>query len=233
MISLNVTQMVKKFIGSLKRSPNRQDVFNPWWDVDSQNDINRQCPLIRRKQLSHYLMERLGKAKYLLVGEALGYQGGHFTGIAMTSERMLLGGHEKKGILPEHAFAGIEARRTSKPVIRPRGFTEPTGTIVWGHMIHAGLDPKDFILWNAYPWHPFKPGIGLLSNRTPAPKELSEGRQILMDLIDLARPKIIMAVGEKAFALLIGLGIKSVKVRHPANGGASKFREQFTQAIVL
>ena len=224
--------MIKKFISSLKKSPNRQDVFNPWWAVDPQNDINRLCPSIRRKQLFQYLIERLGKAKHLLIGEALGYQGGHFTGIAMTSERMLLGGHEKKGILPEHAFTGIAARRTSKPGIRREGFTEPTGTIVWGHMIDAGLDPKDFILWNAYPWHPFKPGTGLLSNRTPASNELSEGRQILMDLIALSRPGIIMAVGEKAFTLLTDMGIESIKVRHPANGGASKFRDQFTQALV-
>jgi uracil-DNA glycosylase len=223
--------MIKKFIASLKKSPNRPDVFNPWWDVDARNDINKQCPLVRRKQLSQYLSERVGKAKHLLVGEALGYQGGHFTGIAMTSERMLLGGHEKKGILPEHAFSGIKAKRTSKPGIRPHGFTEPTGTIVWGHMIDAGLDPRDFILWNAYPWHPFKPAIGPLSNRTPSPKELPEGRQILMDLIGFSKPKIVMAVGEKAFALLTAMGIKSVKVRHPANGGASKFRAQFTQAV--
>src|SRR4029453_2717620 len=83
-------QSVERFIGLLKESPSGA-VFNPWWQMDKENDISRNGPGIRRKQLRAYLRERLGKARLVVVGEALGYRGGHFSGIPMTSERMLLG----------------------------------------------------------------------------------------------------------------------------------------------
>ena len=90
--------MINNFLKSLKYSPKRTDVFNPWWETDSENDIDNKGPTIRRQQIFQYLKERIGKAKYLLVGEAIGYQGGHFSGIPMTSERILLGGQKKRGI---------------------------------------------------------------------------------------------------------------------------------------
>ncbi len=223
--------MINNFIESLKYSPKRADVFNPWWETDPENDIDDKGPIIRRQQLFQYLNERLGKAKFLLVGEAIGYQGGHFTGIPMTSERILLGGHVKKGILPEHVFSGIEINRTSKPKLKPQGFTEPTGTIVWGHIIQSNLNPRDFILWNAFPWHPFKPKSGLLSNRTPNNREFQFGIGILTRLIQITKIGNIIAVGEKSFNILNQLGKNCKKVRHPANGGAGKYRKQLTKII--
>jgi hypothetical protein len=82
-------KQVDKFLQLLKASP-AGAVFNPWWEVDEQNDIARTAPMTRRQQLRAYLQQRLGRAKIAIIGEALGYRGGHFTGIPMTSERMLL-----------------------------------------------------------------------------------------------------------------------------------------------
>src|SRR5947207_13804250 len=81
---------VEKFVQLLKKSPSGT-VFNPWWQVDEQNDIGPSAPAIRRKQLRAYLQKRLRKAQLALIGEAVGYRGGHFSGIPMTSERLLLG----------------------------------------------------------------------------------------------------------------------------------------------
>lgn len=78
--------MIESFIKSLKSSPKKSGIFNPWWESDKDHDISNNAPEIRRRQLYHYLCERVKHAKYLLIGEAIGYQGGHFTGIPMTSE---------------------------------------------------------------------------------------------------------------------------------------------------
>ena len=89
-------------------------MFNPWWQIDEENDIGRIAPIIRRQQLRAYVQERLGNAKLAIIGEALGYRGGHFSGIPMTSERMLLG--KQKDDCIERSFR-IKPRRTSKPSV--------------------------------------------------------------------------------------------------------------------
>ena len=83
-------KQLDNFVRLLRASPSGA-VFNPWWQIDQENDIGRIAPIIRRQQLRAYVQERLGRAKLVVIGEALGYRGGHFSGIPMTSERLLLG----------------------------------------------------------------------------------------------------------------------------------------------
>jgi hypothetical protein len=206
------------------------NIFNPWFCRDEENDIDSDSPAVRLLQLKQYLSERKN-AKYLLVGEALGYQGGHFTGIAMTSERILLGKMKHKSITPGHVFSGIEPRRTSIPSVKKDGFTEPTATIVWERLITSGFDMRDFILWNAFPWHPYKPEKGILSNRTPSDKEFEKGKPVMLELLKSVNATKIIAVGEKSRIQLGEMGIDASMVRHPANGGAPKFREQIIKVI--
>src|SRR6201993_2046918 len=126
------------FLQLLRKSPSGA-VFNPWWEVDEQNDSGRHAPAIRRRQLNAYLQERLGKAKFALIGEAIGYRGGHFSGIPMTSERILLGKKKVSGIDPQQILCSVKPRRTSKPAKCPDGFSEPTATIVWSTLLELGL----------------------------------------------------------------------------------------------
>ncbi len=174
-------QSVEQFIQMLKKSPSGA-VFNPWWQVDKRNDIGRNAPDIRRKQLRAYFCERLGNARLAVIGEALGYRGGHFSGIPMTSERILLGKKKDDGIEPAQVVSGITPRCTSKPKKCPDGFSEPTATIVWSALLKLVLSPEQFVLWNAFPWHSFDPRDGMLSNRTPTKKERAAGLSILKDL---------------------------------------------------
>jgi hypothetical protein len=221
---------VENFIRLLKKSPPGA-VFNPWWQVDKQNDMDSNTPVIRRRHLRAYLHTRLGKVKLAVIGEALGYRGGHFSGIPMTSERMLLGKKRDDGITPEHVFFSIKPRRTSKPPECPEGFSEPTATIVWTTLLRLGLKPKQFVLWNAFPWHSFDPRHGMLSNRMPTKKERSAGLSMLEAFLDLFPRDEIVALGNVAASQLQELNVESHRVRHPASGGAKLFRQQIGKIV--
>jgi len=241
-------KQLDRFVQRLKASPSGA-VFNPWWQIDEENDIGRFAPITRRQQLRAYVQERLGRAKLVVIGEALGYRGGHFSGIPMTSERMLLakqkdavaalyerrnldhragdGGHRP----PLQILAGIKPRRTSKPSVCQNGFSEPTATIVWGALLKIGVLPDEFVLWNAFPWHSFDPHRGLLSNRMPNKSEQLSGRPVLKDFLELFPCEQIVALGKIAGAQLEQLGVNAHCVRHPASGGAKLFRQQIAKIV--
>jgi hypothetical protein len=218
------------FLRLLKASPSGA-VFNPWWQIDEENDIGPHSPAIRRKHLAIYFRKRLGKARLLIVGEALGYRGGHFSGIPMTSERLLLGRSKTVRLKSNDFFSDMNPRRTSKPDKCPDGFSEPTATIVWGTLLQHGLDPDQFVLWNAFPWHSFDPRHGMLSNRMPNKSEQAAGLQVLKALLELFQCQRVVALGKIAAAQLEKLSVHAHCVRHPASGGAKLFRQQITGII--
>jgi uracil-DNA glycosylase len=214
----------------LKNSPSGA-VFNPWWQVDKENDVGPHAPGIRREQLRAYLCERLKKARLAVVGEALGYRGGHFSGIPMTSERILLGRKTDAVIEAKDFFSGIKPHRTSKPQKSPDGFSEPTATIVWSTLLRLGLSPEQFVLWNAFPWHSFDPRAGMLSNRTPTTAERSVGIPVLKAFLELFPRNQVVALGRVATSQLEDLDVRAHCIRHPASGGAKLFRQQIARIM--
>jgi len=241
-------KQLDKFLRLLTASPSGA-VFNPWWQIDDENDVSPHSPAIRRKHLAVYFRERLGKARLAIVGEALGYRGGHFSGIPMTSERMLLSKqrdivtalNERRNLLervddggrrpPLQILSGIKPRRTSKPSICLDGFSEPTATIVWGALLKTAVQPEEFVLWNAFPWHSFNPHRGRLSNRMPNKSEQLSGRPVLKAFLELFPCEQIVALGKIAGAQLEQLGVNAQCVRHPASGGAKLFRQQIARIV--
>src|SRR5262249_12948922 len=216
-------KQLDNFLRLLKASPSGA-VFNPWWQVEEENDVGPDAPAIRRKHLAVYFRERIGKARLAIVGEAIGYRGGHFSGIPMTSERMLLGNQQP-------IVAGLKPRRTSKRSVFRDGFSEPTATIVWGALLRLGLKPEHFVLWNAFPWHSFDSRRGILSNRTPGKSERAAGLPVLRAFFELFPCHQVVALGRIAAAQLEQLGIAAHCVRHPASGGAKLFRQQIAEIV--
>ena len=221
---------INDFLRLLKKSPSGA-VFNPWWEVDEENDIGRNAPAIRRNQLRAYLQKRLRTAQLAVIGEAIGYRGGHFSGIPMTSERLLLRRSKTVRLKSKDFFSDMNPRRTSKPEKCSDGFSEPTATIVWGTLLGHGLKPDQFVLWNAFPWHSFDPRHGILSNRMPNKSEQPAGLLVLKAFLRLFQCEQVVALGKIAAAQLEKLNVDARGIRHPASGGAKLFRQQIAELV--
>lgn len=230
---------VKNFIKNLKdfKKTNDDSFFNPWAEKDKY-DINDNQSATRCSNLEKYLMVRKN-AKYVLIAEAPGYQGCHFSGIPMTSERIFETNKygfndEYKRTSDKNKLKGAKlgtGKPVSKKVIR-NGFSEPTATIVWKQMIdELNLKPIDFVLWNSFPFHPYKDDCKL-SNRKPTPKELERTKKILENFLELWKNASIIAVGNVAKETLkVKEYAVSLEIRHPAFGGAREFREKIKKFI--
>ena len=171
-----------------------ENVFNPWRDTDTDYEVGRAVS-IRQEQLMDYLTRRIGRAKILLIAEACGYQGGHFSGIAMTCERMLLNQHPKVTSRMILCREGTRTSRMDSPFItkaaqKEKGFNEPTDSVVWSACLEAGLAPDEFLLWNIFPFHPYKKG-NLLTNRTPTDEELAIGLTYTKERGDTHRSRLL------------------------------------------
>lgn len=224
---------MESFIKSLQEYHGRQ-VFNPWADYDQTYDIGPEAPAIRSANLLRYLQLRRD-AKYLFVAEALGYQGGHFTGMAMTSERILLGCHPL--IQPQAVLGEWQYQRTSNPFCpllkdkqRIEGFNEPTATIMWGELAKKSIVPFKALLWNIFPFHPYRIE-GLLTNRTPSRGELDTGVEYFKRLRMLLPEVQVIAIGGKSEETLQRYGISCGCVPHPSMGGANRFRAALDELL--
>lgn len=189
------------------------DVANPYRDVVA--GLDRPAAARRRRTNLEAYLDRVGRPRLVLVGEALGYRGGRFSGIAFTSERQLVGGAPWQ--VP---WGGEPFSATSR---NPQLWLEPSGSVVWGAL---GGQAAGVLVWNAFPWHPWG-ARGPLSNRTPERRLFLANLHVLERVLAEVAPARIAAVGRTAEAALETLGVREVtRLRHPSHGGAAIFRRQ-------
>ncbi len=189
-------------------------VFNPWADRDALDRLERPPALRLQRLRRHFECD----ASFLLIGEAAGYQGCHFSGIAFTSERLLL-----EGLVPR-------IRCPERISHRQRPWSEPSATTVWKCLHELGIAERT-VLWNAFPWHPYRPGEPH-SNRCPSRAELQLGRRPLEAVLRRFAGAHVVAVGRLASqALAQVMGREPVCVRHPSMSGARRFRYQLAALV--
>lgn len=197
--------LAKKLIQTL---PSGIDgLYNPWSDI---------CPEDRPTNGPQEKLERLARhldvlPDFIMCGEAPGYQGCRHSGVAFTSERLLL-----EGAIPR--IDTPSGRLTS----RAAPYSEPSATIVWRTLYKLGIAEKT-VLWNAVQLHPHQPG-DFRSNRTPRSDEIALGETAMRLLVEAFPGAKVVAIGKKAEGLLTEMDIQvKAAVRHPANGGATEF----------
>lgn len=188
-------------------------VFNPWRERCDLDVLDSdEAPATKRERLRAHLNG--DDIRLVLIGEAPGYQGCRYSGVPFCSERLLL-----EGVIPRVTNGMISGRITTRHI----PFSEPAATVVWSALYACGLEVHT-VAWNAFPWHPMKPGKPL-SNRTPTPSESSRGWYILQQMIDLYPSANVVAVGRQAEKAMARLGLKPfASLRHPSMGGATEFR---------
>lgn len=170
------------------------------------------APDIRLANLRSYLDER-GDAPVLALGEAAGYQGMRWSGIAFTSERDL----QRWGPPYQPTCRGA------------RCWSEPSGTMVHRLLEQVGMERR-VALWNSVPTHPHVPGQPL-SNRRPTADEIAGGWPFTERLLAILPARLVVAVGRVAEAVLAAHGVPHRYVRHPANAGGAQFAAQMRVAL--
>ena len=201
--------LVERLVDALPQA-SIPELFNPYRD-QCELDTNAQAAEARRARLVEHLA---CEPRWILVGEAPGYQGCRYTGVAFTSEKQVLAGAVPRVLAPIERLT-----RRELP------FSEPSATLVWKALYCLGI-AEATITWNALQLHPVGPR-GPWSNRTPSPAELAAGAPALRLLLAAFPAAGVVAVGRHAQALLAEAGARGVAgaVRHPANGGARAFAE--------
>jgi uracil-DNA glycosylase len=204
-----IVRLIKSLVAF--EAPN---VFNPWRHTDVwHDDLEMAAPARRIRIEQHFRCT----PRFLLVGEAPGYQGCHFSGVPFTNEASILAGRVPR----------VDAQRFTR---RIKPWSEPSATIVWNHLHKLSIADVT-VMWNAFAWHPYKPG-NPMSNRAPTPQELRLGLPVLHSVLSYFKAAKVIAVGNVAEKTLLGLGVQVVaKVRHPSMGGANQFREQLASIV--
>ncbi len=183
--------------------------FNPWRDTCELHD-RADAVARRRDNLERILVAAIdARVDTMWIARDLGYRGGRRTGVPLTDEVHLDSAGEMLG--------GIElARATEGPIVAER-----TAAIIWRVLGRIG---QPVMLWNVFPFHPHDAG-SQLSNRCHTRAERLVTWPLLQALVEMLRPRQIVAIGRDAQIALAELGVPTAGVRHPSYGGQREFMD--------
>lgn len=182
-------------------------VFNPYSDCCPVYD-RPDAARLRKRNLERFLDAALeARVDTIWIARDLGYRGGRRTGVPLTDEINL----DRAGSL----LGGVTLNRATRgPIVAER-----TAAIVWSVLARIGVPA---VLWNIFPLHPHE-AEDPFSNRCHTRKERDIAWPILVALIEMIRPRRIVAIGRDAGMALSDIDIPVQMVRHPSYGGQAAF----------
>lgn len=206
---MNMGTFVSEFLALIERVPVGASQFNPWHN-SSGDDARADAAAGRRERLAHHLAA--DRVEFIGLGECPGYAGARVSGMAFTSEALLM-----DGAIPR---VSVEGRLSTRHL----PWSEPSARIIWELLYRHGM-AETTLLWNVAPVHAHRPGEPL-SNRTPTAAEIEAGRPLVECLARHHPHAKFLAIGGKSAALLGRMGIAHVALRHPAYGGKPELEKQ-------
>jgi len=189
--------------------PSTDELFNPYRDRRDDLDV-AEAPALRRQNLRQYVAAYPELPPLFLLAEAPGPWGCRFSGVPITSEAQLTD--------PDFPIDGQPTSRENVP------HTEYSAGIFW-----RVLQPvfPHFFVWNSVPLHPHDADAPL-TIRTPRRSEVRAWQDLLTDLLDALDPAVTVGIGRKGERALNDVGADATYVRHPSQGGATKFEAGIT-----
>ena len=182
-------------------------LFNQYKKNDPRFDIPGGSS-VRRENLFAYIDSFCeSRPSYIVCGEAPGIHGCRFSGVPFTDEEKITSG----------TFF-LQGKKTSDQAKKER---EISASVFWD-----ALDPfrTSFFVYNCVPFLPMRKDDPL-SMRTPTESERKECKPLLDQLVSIIKPTMVIGIGSVACKSMEEIGIDCKYVRHPARGGATKFRK--------
>lgn len=192
--------------------PSTPRAFNQYRDRNEDLDVP-DAAAVRRANFWNYLSCYEELPPVFILAEAPGPWGCRFSGVPIVSESQLLN--------PSFPILGNRTSKREKPT------EEYSANIYW-----RVLQPffPHFFTWNSFPYHPHTE-VDPLSIRTPGLREIAEFDGVLKVMLEVLKPKRVVAVGRRAEYALSRVGQPTFYVRHPSQGGARKFEESILTVV--
>ncbi|KAL0484723.1 Gag-Pol polyprotein [Acrasis kona] len=223
--ALGIDDKIDAFINKLSNIDNMDLCFNPYNSDDACADATRIANLRNYLKKMHIVQPNV-----IIIGEAPGHRGCHWTGTPFSSEKLITEDHFFYG--SSQGFKVVEqVTKQERPPV-----AESTATIMWKFISdHEHLRNKPPLFWNSFPLHPHAKD-SVLSNRPPKDGEVIELSWALKDMMDMFNVDTVIALGRKAEKLLktdptILNGKTFTYVRHPSQGGKTLCEKGLTKIL--